>query len=147
MRTLSAPTWRLLGAPLLIAGVLSMALFATQTCSSDNGDNCDNVNCNQSCNHNQQRCLGDDVEVCDGSSCCGIWRVTERCSDQGLTCASASCVSPETLCDNNQADHQETDVDCGGTICPACPNGSYCGEGRDCESGFCSPQYTCDATP
>ena len=40
-------------------------------------------------------------------------------------------------CENNIIDGSESDVDCGGAICPACPNDGNCNGAGDCASGFC----------
>lgn len=40
-------------------------------------------------------------------------------------------------CTNTVMDGEETDVDCGGSQCPACENGLDCLLARDCISGFC----------
>jgi len=43
---------------------------------------------------------------------------------------------PETCRDGIQ-NGEETDVDCGGSTCPACANGETCALPDDCTSGFC----------
>ena len=49
-------------------------------------------------------------------------------------------------CSNGVRDGDETDVDCGGAICPACANGRGCAAGRDCVSLVCAgAQCTTDA--
>ena len=40
-------------------------------------------------------------------------------------------------CNDNILNQDETDVDCGGTICSKCPNGDNCNANRDCRSGLC----------
>ena len=40
-------------------------------------------------------------------------------------------------CTNGMLDGDETDVDCGGSVCAPCDNGSVCLERSDCASGFC----------
>ncbi len=42
-----------------------------------------------------------------------------------------------TCCDGIQ-DGMETDVDCGGLLCPACANGLHCTTGTDCQSLDCA---------
>jgi hypothetical protein len=55
-------------------------------------------------------------------------------ADGGLgfkVCMAASC-------GDGLQDGLETDVDCGGPVCPACPNQKACISGSDCMSGICS---------
>jgi hypothetical protein len=40
-------------------------------------------------------------------------------------------------CSNDAQGGSETDVDCGGTDCPACANDRHCLEWNDCQSRFC----------
>jgi hypothetical protein len=41
-------------------------------------------------------------------------------------------------CNTGAQDGFESDVDCGGTVCPGCPDGSSCDADTDCLSGECS---------
>src|SRR5690606_5959795 len=41
-------------------------------------------------------------------------------------------------CENEMIDGSESDVDCGGGICPRCPDGAHCNGDGDCTSHFCS---------
>ena len=84
-------------------------------------------------------CASSGGTKCDGAGNCVECIVAGDCPVNGSTCdASGQCVSP--LCMNSMKDttNEETDVDCGGTICPACVNTKDCALGTDCESGFCS---------
>ena len=45
-------------------------------------------------------------------------------------CGPASCV-------NSQIDVEETDIDCGGSMCDPCGLGENCAANRDCQSGVC----------
>ena len=47
-------------------------------------------------------------------------------------------------CRDGVASGMETDVDCGGPICPACDTGEGCAAGSDCASGICAGG-TCNA--
>jgi hypothetical protein len=40
----------------------------------------------------------------------------------------------------------ETDLDCGGSLCPGCDLGQKCAAGMDCQSGFCVDGLCCDVT-
>lgn len=44
---------------------------------------------------------------------------------------------PPPACDDLVQNGDETDVDCGGTVCPACPVGNACTGSTDCESLTC----------
>lgn len=48
---------------------------------------------------------------------------------------SSSVEAPS--CNDEQLNQNETDVDCGGGICPRCENGKRCKGGFDCLSGSC----------
>ena len=53
---------------------------------------------------------------------------------------SVCCESQEAPPVNDEKDEDigETDVDCGGTYCPACAIGLNCTSDTDCESGICN---------
>src|SRR4051794_2580168 len=46
-------------------------------------------------------------------------------------------LSPPPICFDGTRDGDESDADCGGSVCPACAGGRSCGGARDCASGFC----------
>ena len=54
-------------------------------------------------------------------------------------CAEGSCpsVTPMDACTDRKKDGAETDVDCGGGTCPACPAALVCTVPADCQSGGC----------
>ncbi len=49
-------------------------------------------------------------------------------------------------CADGAKDGAETDVDCGGGTCAACPNDKGCAQKTDCQSGFCGPDLLCHPT-
>jgi hypothetical protein len=53
----------------------------------------------------------------------------------------ARCPPPDAgpeVCEmDGKRDGKETDVDCGGGLCPACGDGKGCGTGADCASKVC----------
>lgn len=49
---------------------------------------------------------------------------------------SKGCIVQDT-CNNSQKDGAESDVDCGGAMCPKCADTKACGSNDDCASGFC----------
>jgi hypothetical protein len=76
---------------------------------------------------------------CNGDVC-------EITCDQGYTLSSGSCVT-DASCQNATQDNAETDVDCGGDLCPPCSTGQACGADSDCAQGPCvSDVCTCIAS-
>jgi hypothetical protein len=62
--------------------------------------------------------------------------MTEEAAPTGpATAASASSASS---CANGVRDGDETDLDCGGKVCPACANGRTCAAAQDCVSQACT---------
>jgi hypothetical protein len=51
---------------------------------------------------------------------------------------AASCAVQAPTCPNGRVDGFETDLDCGGSQCPACPADGICLEDGDCQSGVCA---------
>ncbi|HEY2746923.1 MAG TPA: hypothetical protein VGL86_20010 [Polyangia bacterium] len=119
-----------------------------QSCSA-NGD-C----ANQLCNSVTMTCVanscgdgildGTETDVDCGGAC------ATKCKE-GQVCLSSSDCAPPGACDgthhcvaaqctNGVQDSNETDVDCGGTVCAPCPLGKKCGAGADCASSFCNAQ-------
>lgn len=50
---------------------------------------------------------------------------------------------PSLHCTNGTQDDDETDVDCGGSLCVGCPNGGSCTYQSDCATGYCCPSGGC----
>jgi hypothetical protein len=48
------------------------------------------------------------------------------------------CTGSNAACTDQTKNGDETDVDCGGAVCGACPNGKACVSSHDCSSGNCS---------
>ena len=53
------------------------------------------------------------------------------------TTEAASSTGAEPTCDDQLQNGDETDIDCGGGDCPACPDGSLCQADSDCQSASC----------
>ena len=88
-----------------------------------------------------QQCNGDIIEVCSVDAyACMVWQVLRNCADTDQACDDSGdipvCVTPET-CDDDIMNQDETDVDCGGDICPPCATGGECIEDEDCMTGVC----------
>jgi hypothetical protein len=58
--------------------------------------------------------------------------LSNACDSVSLTCVASQC-------DDHRVDGAETDVDCGGPACPACPTGEVCKVDDDCAT------FACDA--
>jgi hypothetical protein len=52
--------------------------------------------------------------------------------------ASDLAVTLPNSCSDGVKDNSETDVDCGGGVCPGCATGKVCMLGADCASGICN---------
>ncbi len=77
--------------------------------------------------------------ICQNQACivCGLLGL-QCCPNntcKGGVCMNNTCVDP---CHDGMKDGQETGVDCGGGVCPACPNGQPCAGNGDCQSGICT---------
>jgi hypothetical protein len=80
---------------------------------------------------------------CGGPDCSGC-TLGEKC-DQNSDCASNGCqaesitqrVCITPTCTDGEKDGSETDVDCGGGTCPACPALDECLVNADCQSLDC----------
>ena len=61
-------------------------------------------------------------------------------SETGDTSSSSTGDPPIETCLDGLVNQDETDVDCGGAICPSCGLGASCGVDVDCASSWCSGQ-------
>ena len=67
-----------------------------------------------------------------------------RCMDSSnnknpsSTTISFSVAAAAPSCTDLEMNQDETDIDCGGTTCPACSDGKTCAIDSDCSSGYCS---------
>jgi len=82
----------------------------------------------------------DPGEPCDGNLLGG-----KTCKSQGYLSGTLKCTATCTLdfsgcvsCTDKVKNGLETDVDCGGGICPKCAGGKKCIKPSDCQSGVCS---------
>ena len=84
-------------------------------------------------------CSLDTCDECQDADHGTVGCVDETCvitCEDGYVLSGSSCVTDAT-CENGEQDNAETDVDCGGNLCPNCPTGSACGEDEDCAGGPC----------
>ncbi|MEM6290118.1 MAG: hypothetical protein AAGA54_02600 [Myxococcota bacterium] len=79
-----------------------------------------------------QDCGGACGDTCDpGEGCADAFDCVELVCDP----ATDTCAAP--TCDDGAPNGNETDVDCGGPDCPACPAPGNCEMPSDCLSGVC----------
>jgi hypothetical protein len=73
----------------------------------------------------------------EGKSC----KVSGDCASE-LICKSNVCtLVKQPTCGDGERNGQETEVDCGGGVCPSCANGKRCIEDRDCQSRICRNNF------
>ncbi|HEX2570635.1 MAG TPA: fibrinogen-like YCDxxxxGGGW domain-containing protein [Polyangia bacterium] len=86
---------------------------------------------------------GQETDVdCGGPLCpaCQINQGCQRDSDcQSGYCNTSTGQCQTASCSDGLRNGQETGTDCGGPVCPACPNGQGCQQDRDCQGGYCDP--------
>jgi len=78
-----------------------------------------------------------------GGGICATCAYNKHCVSGSRDCQSGVCNSSGycTLapsCYDNSQNGQETDVDCGGSLCSKCVAGKHCVQSSDCQSGACS---------
>src|SRR6185436_10208048 len=91
------------------------------------------------CSDGFQNADESDVD-CGGTSCaltpCSYGRQCKVNADcVGGSCSQNLCRNP--TCNDKVRNGIETDVDCGGGACAACPKGKSCNDGGDCITGAC----------
>ena len=92
-----------------------------------------------------------------GKQCGGVCapcEIGQACAS-GVDCASASCeanvcveAAAAASCTDRLINGAETDTDCGGSSCPACPLQAHCTRASDCvstlcDAGVCAPMPSC----
>ncbi len=105
--------------------------------------NCDNGSCGPetepSCSDGEQNQNETDIDcggVCDPCAAGQACRINGDCAS--LMCDNGTCAAaPEETCDDGEQNQDETDVDCGGSVCDPCPLQADCEQDGDCASGFC----------
>jgi len=131
----------------------------------DNGKICGmNSDCTSNvCDPNTTKCIAaatcsdgiknqDETDVdCGGMKCnpCGLNQICTQNSD----CATMNCdgmtkkCTPVGTCNDGIKNQDETDIDCGGSKCNACPLGDTCQTDMDCMSGSCNTGGTNTCLP
>jgi hypothetical protein len=85
---------------------------------------------------------GTETDIDCGGSCPAKCALGQGCKGDA-DCTSNACDAQSLTCIANQcADHRqdgaETDIDCGGGVCPQCGGGKGCKSGSDCKSTVCA---------
>lgn len=78
-------------------------------------------------------CTQNGGKVCNGNGECVACNTGNQCASK--VCSGGKCQAP--TCVDGIINGAETDLDCGGGVCPACTIGSECLKGTDCVSGVC----------
>ena len=71
--------------------------------------------------------------VCDGNGACVQCLTSADCAGGAGVCFGNVCVG--SSCSDGLKDGMETDVDCGGSVCPSCAIGKHCVASVDCVGG------------
>lgn len=102
------------------AGCFDKTLNYTETDVDCGGGNC--------------KACADGLHCLNGNDCSST-----VCNTSTTVCAPASCA-------DNMRNGSETDIDCGGGVCPACAVGRNCSADGDCASNACNTTtHTCVA--
>jgi hypothetical protein len=80
----------------------------------------------QSCGRRSDNPCGDGAKCAAATDC------------QSMLCTKGACTAPPISCTDGKQDGKETDVDCGGGVCPTCGTGKDCGKAADCASLVCT---------
>jgi hypothetical protein len=117
-----------------------------QTCNGggdcSSGNCADGVCCDAVCGASCEACTAVKTGGTDGI--CGFVTVS---TDPDMECAGPDVCNGAGSCQCNDSilNGQESDVDCGGGVCPNCTGGQICNGGGDCSSGNCVDGVCCDA--
>ncbi|KAI8471296.1 MAG: hypothetical protein J3K34DRAFT_235982 [Monoraphidium minutum] len=96
---------------------------------------------------------GDETDVDCGGPTCPLCKPTKKCSDN-TSCDSGVCLNTSSTyvcafptCDDGVHNGNETDADCGGSVCPACDIAALCKLDTDClgsanNTSFCKVPAT-----
>ncbi|MBW2990432.1 hypothetical protein KY348_01870, partial [Candidatus Woesearchaeota archaeon] len=93
-------------------------------------------------------------EACDGTNLAGLSCTNFSAFTGGILVCNDNCnldstgctLGNTTTCNNNKTDGDETDLNCGGMVCPACQNGDRCKVNADCISNYCINNLCKEAT-
>jgi hypothetical protein len=114
----------------------------------------ENICCNTACSASTMTCMAcamKDGATADGT--CSEVPLGEdpfnQCSATGGSPLAGGCgkTMGKCACEDGVKDEKETDVDCGGPVCPGCLGGQMCEQDTDCNAnyGFCISNVCCNA--
>ncbi len=110
-----------------------LACNAGTDCTTGNCPTADGVCCNTPCSGTCEACLAAKTGGTDGT-CSAVTAAT----DPDTECGADVCNGfGACRCTDSLLNGAETDVDCGGGVCPTCGDGQICAAGTDCTSGNC----------
>ena len=92
---------------------------------------------------------GNESDIDCGGAFCPACNIGQRCKvDEdclSLTCDIEEAVCVAATCTNGIRDGEETDIDCGGSACGACPLLKHCRDNTDCKENLCLDGELCVA--
>jgi hypothetical protein len=102
-------------------------------------------------------CTANGTSCATGASCCSGICIQGLCAATGTTCGQTGagcngnagccsgfcgglgvCIVPQPTCTDGVKDANETDTDCGGSVCATCASGKACLANFDCQSKMCT---------
>lgn len=92
-------------------------------------------------------CDTDGGKVCDGGGKCVECNDDTHCMADPTksSCDTGNHICVPGDCNDSKKNGEETDIDCGGSMCGKCGDGEDCGGATDCQSGVCAPSNKCSA--
>jgi hypothetical protein len=115
--------------------------LANSDCKSNACDTAAESCISDSCKDNHRDGYESDVD-CGGYTPCprcptgGRCDAPNDCETRFCDVVMHQCVTAASGCSDHAVDGDETDVDCGGTVCAPCASGQYCKSSSDCQAGL-----------
>ena len=76
-------------------------------------------------------------KICDDGKACTVDSCAPASGCANVAQPGVDCSEPAKCAVDSKTDGQETDVDCGGAVCPHCASGAKCLVALDCLSQSC----------
>ena len=76
----------------------------------------------------------------------GVLKCQDNCTLDFTYCIKGNGTPVPAHCNNNVTDEDETDLNCGGTVCLGCENGKRCLLDSDCLSNYCDSNICKEAS-
>jgi hypothetical protein len=110
----------------------------------DPGACVDGLCCDGVCGGTCESCNGADTGLADGE-CHAVQALSDPADECDAMAGIDACNGAgECQCEDGAQNGNESDVDCGGSSCDACPDGDTCGGDADCVSAHCADGVCCD---